>query len=115
MSDDSVRRDRAADLNTAGECVSCGAITAFATEGCQKCQDYLPTSLIKACYDDFDYALGLKSGRVIRFNQATIRGLFADLLIPQYEAFYVNGWPMPRGVEVRISDIEWCCDAPEGS
>ena len=115
MSDDNVRRDRAADLNTSGECVSCGAITAFATEGCQKCQDYLPSSLIKACYDEFDYALGLKSGLVINFYEAMITGNFAHLLIRQDMESRVNGYLMPRGIQVRISDIEWCCDAPEGS
>ena len=115
MSDNSVLTDQTADANTKGECVACGAFALFAIEGCQKCQDYLPTSLIKACFDEFDYALGLKSGLVIQFYMATIRGLFAELLIRPDERLYVKGYLMPRGVEVRISEIEWCCDAPDGS
>lgn len=94
-------------------CELCG--TADAPEGaygCTECLKRFPESLAKACSDEFDYAMGLKSGDVIRFRSARIDGDFVHL-----DGEEISGlrYPCPRGVDVRISEIMWCADAPEGS
>ena len=77
-------------------------------------------ALAKACQDDsFDYALKLRSGEVIRFVGAYV-------LSPEWIHLFVmpkrcqpenNRLPFlaDRGVDVRIADIVWVMDAPEGS
>lgn len=79
---------------------------------CSHCAHRLPPSLVKACYDPFDYAVGLRGGIWIRFEQAKVYGDYVRLdgvIETNLE------YPMPRGVDVRIEDIVWCADAPEGS
>ena len=79
----------------------------------------LSPSLAKACEDPFDYALRLRTGEVIRFSSAVFLN---------DEWVYLNLMPMSqqpeenritykadRGVDVRISDIVWVMDAPNGS
>lgn len=75
----------------------------------------LPRSLAKACQDDnFEYALQLRTGQVIRFTGASISGEFAHLTA--YGGNFPElPYPCPRGIDVRISDIVWCADAPTGS
>jgi len=77
-------------------------------------------ALAKACHDNgFDYALKLRTGEVIRF-------LGAEILTPEWIRLEVarprcqpedNHLPYKadRGVDVRIADIVWVMDAPEGS
>lgn len=77
-------------------------------------------ALAKACCDNyFDYALKLRTGEVIRF-------VGAEVLTPEWIRLEVasqyaqpedNALPFKadRGVEVRVSDIVWVMDAPEGS
>lgn len=81
---------------------------------CRTCEPKYPSSLLKAVGDEFDYALGLKDGTVFRFSMASLEGDFAHLMDirPTTKPF---GFTFDRGVEVRISEIAWCCDAPEGS
>lgn len=76
--------------------------------------------LAKACLDqDFDYALKLRTGEVIAF-----RG--AELLNPEWIHVRIKpmdeqptrnqiAYPAERGMDIRISDIVWVMDAPEGS
>lgn len=87
--------------------------------------DNIPPALWKAVLDPFDYAIGLKSGMVIRFQEATIVGdgkwvylSGLDNWPEQYASTdYGEGipFPFPRGIEVRLDDIEWVADAPAGS
>lgn len=81
-----------------------------------------PPSLLKATEDHFDYALKLTTGEVIRFTEATIHGDYVTL----HPEGGVDGrgfdpslgnrqFSCPRGVDVRVDQIVWCADAPEGS
>jgi len=79
-------------------------------------------ALAKACLDDFDYALRLKSGEVIRFACAewhgngwlTLNGIdpAEDFRPPHRQDL---PFPAARGVDVRLDDILWVMDAPCGS
>ena len=79
----------------------------------------VPVSLYIATLDHFDFALKIRTGEVIRFSEAEICGEFVHLCYrPGWdEEESVEGliYPCPRGVDVRISDIVWCANAPEGS
>lgn len=103
-------------------CPSCGNSRGGRVSECER---QYPPALLKACYDPFDYALKLRTGEVIRFHEATIHGEYATLAAdgtfnptrmgmenPNCERL---AYPCPRGVDVRIADIVWCADAPEGS
>jgi hypothetical protein len=103
-------------------CGVCGKPTPTADDPnftfCAECQWRYPASLLKATVDQFDYACRLRTGEVIRFEQATIQGDFVTL----HETRSVGTddpedlpYPFPRGLDVRIADIVWCADAPEGS
>lgn len=76
-------------------------------------------ALVKACMDPFDYAMKLRTGEVLRFEHCRIinkdwihltgvdrRDQLKDVQI---------AYSAERGVDVRISDIVWVMDAPEGS
>ena len=77
-------------------------------------------ALAKACFDNcFDYALKLRTGEVIRFTGAEIINnewihLTLDSWLKQAPE---NRLPftVERGVDVRLADIVWVMDAPEGS
>lgn len=84
-------------------------------------KDRLSPSLAKACVDPFDYAIKLRTGETFRFTQAHYSG--GDFVTLDAGSHWVydrtiksaTGYPAPRGIDVRISDIVWCMDAPEGS
>jgi hypothetical protein len=77
-------------------------------------------ALAKACQDNcFDYALKLRTGEVLRF-------VGAELLDSEWIRIDLGGkdrWDTPnnfpfkadRGLEIRISEIVWVMDAPNGS
>lgn len=76
------------------------------------------SALTKACFDVFDYALKLRTGEVIRFSDATV--LCKDWIHLDLSAFdqpEKDGVPFKavRGMDVRIADIVWVMDGPEGS
>lgn len=101
-------------------CVVCGQFAeADAALGCASCQARLPASLIKACCDPFDYALRLRTGEIIRFESARVVGAYAHLTgqgsVAGEATFDGLMFPFPRGMDVRLDDIVWCADAPEGS
>jgi hypothetical protein len=78
------------------------------------------SALEKACLDDcFDYALKLRTGEVIRFTGAKVisPGWIHLEVMPKQCQPAKNGLPFmaDRGVDVRIADIVWVMDAPEGS
>ena len=77
-------------------------------------------ALAKACQDDcFDYALKLRTGEVIRFTGARVispEWIHLDVMLMRYQPDQ-DGLPYKadRGIDVRIADIVWVMDAPEGS
>jgi hypothetical protein len=101
-------------------CIVCGAPYLTPGDslqlGCPDCTRRLPAALIKACSDPFDYVARLRSGEIIRFSSADVTGDYAHL--------YLEGVPadaneellysFDRGIDVRVADIVWCADAPEG-
>jgi hypothetical protein len=81
----------------------------------------MPPSLVKALDDPFDYMLGLRDGRIIHFyeaslcnNQKWVTLIGQDDVDGDIEMTGVE-LGFPRGIDVRISDIMWCADAPGGS
>jgi hypothetical protein len=102
----------------------CGRPTAVDGEflkdlACRRCRRRLPPALVKAVGDRFQYACRLRTGDIIRFTGATIRGEYATLELDTQlwpgDPARVDPYPFPRGLDVRIADIVWCRDAPEGS
>lgn len=87
--------------------------------GCGMCRSRYPKALIKACSDEFTYALGLVSGAVIVFGSAEINGdwvhlsdiddNFTTLANPSNYCVF-----MDRGIDIQISHILWVVDAPNG-
>jgi hypothetical protein len=94
---------------------------------CFACRHRYPPSLLKAVSDPFDYALRLRTGEVIQFQSAELNGDYVTLTLhgglgdhaDTYNPHGQDGprleYPCPRGVDVRLSEIVWCADAPEGS
>ena len=80
----------------------------------------LGRAICKATEDKpFDYALKLRTGELIRFTGATWDGgdwVHLDLeAISEANTPYgipIEGSP---GVDLRLSDIVWAADAPDGS
>jgi hypothetical protein len=90
---------------------------------CRRCRRKYPDSLLKALPDNpFEYAIKLRTGEVWFFTGAEIQGDYVHLEFedPQFGQGR-RLWETPRdipfcrGVDVRISDIVWCADAPDGS
>jgi hypothetical protein len=94
---------------------------------CRPCALTVPPSLLKAAFDyPFDYVLGLRSGHVLRFDgcrfhgqwvNVTLDGNFEDWAMPGGVRAPLLGTPykFDRGVDVRLDEIVWCADAPQGS
>jgi hypothetical protein len=102
-------------------CVVCGASTRRLSDddaedpavACPCCRRHYPSSLIKAVYDDFQYAVKLKTGEIIVFSRAEISGNYARLMgRPEAYTSYQSHarYPIGRGTDVRVSDIVWCED-----
>ena len=77
-------------------------------------------ALAKACTDKpFDYALRLRTGEVVRFVGATLlnREWINIELAKDGQWRTPNPFPFSadRGIDIRISDIVWVMDAPNGS
>ena len=75
-------------------------------------------ALLKSCSDYFDYALKLRTGEVIRFRGATL--LNKEWIHLKIEDAGQNTecalpYKADRGIDIRLSDIVWVMDAPEGS
>jgi len=94
----------------------------------------LPASLLKATGDDFSYVLGTRDGRIIHFAYAQIQEgrkwvrvsghihwrthpTTGEDYQDDYDPIEMSGVDhgFPRGLDIRISDIVWCADAPDGS
>lgn len=88
-----------------------------------------PDALAKAVFDQsFDYALRLRTGEMIEFVGATPRPGGWVYLNVEYHYDPVSRthskgqhqtakhpYLFARGVDVRVSDIVWVADAPNGS
>lgn len=81
----------------------------------------LPPALCKALDDQpWEYAMGLRDGRVLYFQGAELLkgGKWVHLPGPDEKyTLEVSGvtHSFDRGLDVRISDIMWVADAPDGS
>lgn len=74
-------------------------------------------ALVKSLHDPFDYALKLRTGEVIRYEDAS---LISKEWLHLQGARLDGGLKdenqrFDRGIDVRISDIVWAKDAPYGS
>ncbi len=104
-------------------CCACNKpLTAGASDAypCPDCEPRYPPSLLKACGDEFEYVCKLTSGEVIYFTRAMISGDYCTLEgleVSKQLSYTDQKLPhlFPRGLDVRISDILWCADAPNGS
>ena len=82
-----------------------------------------PPSLTKAFYDHFEYVLKLRSGEIIYFSDARkLRDGWIELTLSTMRDTYRGKvvesslpFPAERGIDVRLSEILWCADAPFGS
>lgn len=77
-------------------------------------------ALAKACNDDnFDYALKLRTGEVVRFVGARVLSSgWVRVYLDEHKRWdTANPFPFKadRGVDIRISEIVWVMDAPDGS
>ncbi len=83
---------------------------------CDACSEKYGPHLCKAYQDNpFDYAVGLRDGQVLFVSG--VDGFEGDwvLLNLKDEQAMKGGYPCPRGVQVRLSEIVWVADAPNGS
>jgi len=76
-------------------------------------------ALSKACDDPFVYAMKLRTGEVLKFECAKMLNrewvhVTLHSVVNQPEENRI-AYPADRGVDVRLSDIVWVMDAPEGS
>lgn len=81
-----------------------------------------PPALAKACHDEFDYAMRLRTGELLRFgaakavNREWVTIIFdVGTFCPSGHNLFGQPWPLPRGVDIRVDSIAWVADAPEGS
>ncbi len=90
---------------------------------CQVCKSKYPPALLKATCDPFSYALGLRDGTVVDFKSAEIHGEWVTIKGESDHTYESDesdesGWKRhlcPRGVDIRLSEIMWVADAPNGS
>ena len=79
---------------------------------------FMPEYLHKACWDYFDYAIGLRDGTVIRCAEARYDRP-GWIFLADIESVTKNGnridFSFERGMAVRLSEIQWVADAPCGS
>jgi hypothetical protein len=69
-----------------------------------------PLALIKATQDPYEYVLKLKDGDQISFTEAQyISDDFVKLVSAKFGSQKFN-----RGLEIRVSEIVWVADAPNG-
>jgi hypothetical protein len=76
--------------------------------------------LVKACQDEFTYALKTKTGDVFFFRSAKVIGLdWIHITLLHHSDLMGQVQPFTfcaeRGVDIRISEIVWVIDAPFGS
>jgi len=99
---------------------------------CQVCKSKYPPALLKANADQFSYVLGLRDGTVVDFESAEIHGEWITIIgvndtsgLPGMSRESDDSGLDPdtswkgryclRGVDIRLSEIVWVADAPNGS
>ena len=82
---------------------------------CPDCTLKYGEHLAKALCDPFDFAIGLKSGPVLHFVGKTIDLKGEWFHLPSPDRVYGLPFPFDRGMQVRLLDIAWVADAPNGS
>lgn len=98
------------------ECVVCGKTCEQEHHGtCNQCTLTLGEHIAKMLCDPFDYAIGLKSGVILRVVCGDVQLKGQWLHIPQPEEIEGLPYPMCRGMQIHLSQIAWVADAPEGS
>ena len=114
-----------------GRCKTCGTITNI-ENGMSAIPPYeeppqpvgWPDALWKARCDPFTYVMCLRNGQMWRFESACVcvDAAFVHLVYVRAESSKTgsigNGRGpsmFDRGVDVRIADIVWVADCPEGS
>lgn len=78
----------------------------------------IPPALIKALTDQpWTYRLGLRNGQVIHFSGARLvpGGKWVTLVGDGGNHVEMSDVSFARGLNVRVSDIAWIADAPNGS
>jgi len=111
----------ASEIAEAGNC--CEFFVGWADPPPGKFEDLMhriPLSLKDALRTPSDYAMGLQEGTVIRFTEAFLCGEWAHLQVKYSDGVTTkneasDSFNFRRGIDVRLSDIVWCCDEPESS
>jgi hypothetical protein len=99
------------------KCVACNNGETDLMDGiCGTCRTKYPVSLLKALgVPSLYYAVGLRTGEIIRFSDASIHGEFAHVTGVEYgDGETISPRFCDRGIDIRIADIVWCADVPEG-
>lgn len=99
-------------------CVACNSPISprAARVACENCLQRYPPSLLKAMVDPFDYILCTRRSGTIRFESASAHGDWVHLTLGGWrEGMMVLSHPFPRGLDIRLDEIVWCADAPNGS
>lgn len=91
-------------------------------DGCASCVSRYGRHLLKSVNDPFCYAMRLTSGDLFYFESARIDGdwVYLDVRNSHYDDFdggvpSTKNPPFERGLQVHLSAIAWCADAPYGS
>ena len=77
-----------------------------------------PPFLLKSVGDPFDYVAFVRGVGLVRFEYAEpVSPEWVRLRPHQYHDMQSPGlrYPCPRGLEVRVADLVYVADAPEGS
>lgn len=76
-----------------------------------------PPSLVKATRDRHDYLASVKNAGLIRFEAALpLSDVWVRLIgIDPWQPGYKLRYAFPRGLDIRIADIQWCSGAPQGT
>ena len=74
-----------------------------------------PPYLGKACGDSFFYAMKLRTGEIIEFSEAEAISASWVRIKHIEEHTRPAGYLLDRGMDVRVADIVWIADAPNGS
>jgi hypothetical protein len=93
----------------------CGRLNDEFDPVCDACSEKYGHHLAKAMCDPFDFAIGLKTGPVLHFIGKTIDLKGEWFHLPDPDKVYGLPFPFGRGMQVRLLDIAWVADAPNGS
>ncbi len=77
----------------------------------------MPPLVTKSLYDPFDYVIRLTDGSEIFYEFAMLSGNLEFLHLTGIKEVSgpISRWNTDRGVDVAVSSIVFCIDAPNGS